>query len=187
MTTQSCKPTNYWLEDLKVHAADEQYLSGGKWLTDSLINAGKTLLRKAYPHIGGLQSKCLGETSSFEIQRGEFVQLLNIAGCHWITASSIGCRPGEVHIYNSMCTFGVPAHTKEQIASILFSQAGELTPPSMQSRNSVEAVTAAFFTGLHHISLCWRESCTSKLHPAFVPGPSPQVPAEKGNHPVPKE
>ena len=84
-----CQPTKYWLENLKLHAADKQYLSGGKWLTGNLIDAGQTLLKNAYPQIGGLQSTSLGETLAFQIQRGEFVQVLNVAGNHWITISNL--------------------------------------------------------------------------------------------------
>ena len=81
------EPTDYWIKDLKLLPGDKECLSRGKWLTDSLINAVQSLLRNQYPHIGGLQSTSLGETLSFETQRKEFAQVLNIGGYHWVTIS----------------------------------------------------------------------------------------------------
>jgi len=38
-----------------------------------------SLLKNAYPHIGGLQSMTLAETLAFEMEKGEFVQILNVS------------------------------------------------------------------------------------------------------------
>ena len=90
----------YWLEDLGLYEADEKYLSDGKWLTDIVIDAAQALLKKAYLYIGGLQSVVLAETLVISIQSGEFVQVLNVSGCHWIAVSNIGCKLGTVNIYD---------------------------------------------------------------------------------------
>ena len=87
---------------------------------DSTINAVQTLLQKAYPIVGGLQHTTVAETLAFNIQRGKFVQILNVSGYHWITVSNIHCKPGTVAIYDSMPSGDVPRRTKEQIAAILF-------------------------------------------------------------------
>ena len=39
-------------------------------------------MQKACPHIGGLEGTALAETLAFNIQRGEFVQVLNISEFH---------------------------------------------------------------------------------------------------------
>ena len=92
LTAHVCRVEHkeYWLEDLSLYEADEKYLSDGKWLTDNVIDAAQALLKKAYPYIRGLQSVALGETLAFLIQSGEFVQVLNVSGCHWIVVSNIG-------------------------------------------------------------------------------------------------
>ena len=96
------KPIVYWLEDLQLHDEDRQCLSDGNWLTDSVIDAALALLKKAYPYIGGLEPVSLGQTLAFTIQKEEFVQVLNVSGNHWITTSSIGCKPGNVNVFDSI-------------------------------------------------------------------------------------
>ena len=115
------------MEDLGLYQADKLCLTNGKWITDNVINAAQRMLRTSYPHIGGLQDTALAETLSFDIQRGEFVQVLNVSGSHLITVSTIGCQPGVVSIYDSIPSCGVPTHTKEQIAAIIFNQDKEVT------------------------------------------------------------
>ena len=92
----------YWLKKLKLHEADKDSLYNGKWLTDNIIDAAQALLRKAYHHIGGLEPVCLGQTLQFTVQRGEFVQILNVSNSHWVTLSNIGCKPGTVNIFDSI-------------------------------------------------------------------------------------
>ena len=82
-----------------------------KWLTDNVINAAQTLLKRAYPNIGGLQDTALAEILAFDVQR-EFIQVLNLSGCHWITVSNIGCKSGFVNVYDSCY---VSLRTKEQL------------------------------------------------------------------------
>ena len=116
------------------------------------------MLRTSYRHIGGLQDTALAETLSFDIQRGEFVQVLNVSGSHWITVSTIGCQPGVVNIYDSIPSCGVPTHTKEQIAAIIFNQDKEVTlefqaVQSQRGSNDCGLFALAFAT-----SLCSGES-----------------------------
>ena len=94
-STDADKPIPYWLKDLQLYEADRQSLSLGKWLTDSIIDADQVLLTQAHPHVGGLESVILGETLAFTIQRGEFVQILDVSNNHW---TNIGCSPGTVNI-----------------------------------------------------------------------------------------
>ena len=93
-------------------------------------------MRNAYPHIRGLEDTSLGETLAFTIQRGEFVQVLNVSGCHWITISTIGCQQGVVNVYDSIPSCSVPLRTKEQIAAIICTQAKKiiLEFPAVQSQ-----------------------------------------------------
>ena len=71
------------------------------------------------PHIGSLQFPLLANTMGLEPQGGEFIQILNINGNHWITISSIGCEPGHINVYDSLHTNRLPADTKKVVADLL--------------------------------------------------------------------
>ena len=62
-------------------------------MTNAVINCCQTVLKQQYPHIGGLQNTCLGDTLTYIIETGEFVQVMNESVSHWITVSNIGCIP----------------------------------------------------------------------------------------------
>ena len=84
-------------------------------------------MKIAYPHTRGLQPPILGETFGFAIEKGEFVQVLNVHRYHWITASTIGCPKGQVNVFDSLPCVDVPSRTKEQIAAICFMEASSIT------------------------------------------------------------
>ena len=60
---------------------------------EKLINACQKILQLSHPEMGGLQDTVLAKTLSFNIQQGEFVQVLNILGNQWLTVSTVGCQP----------------------------------------------------------------------------------------------
>ena len=146
------------IPELGLHPEDKVCLAKGKWLTDNIINAAQRLLKTTHSHIGGLQDTLLGETLSFEIQHGVFVQILNVSQSHWITVSNVGCKKGVVNIYDSIPSFYVPTCTKEQIAAILFANEKTLTleykaVQVQQGINDCGLFAIAFAT-----SLCGREN-----------------------------
>ena len=83
---QDCKKDPQWTE-LGLELIHKQCILKAGWLTDEIINAGQNLLEKSYPAMGGLQNTVLGETLSFDICHGNFVQILNVGINHWITFS----------------------------------------------------------------------------------------------------
>ena len=83
------KKEKYWVPQFKLKLCDKDIVAKGDGLTDD-INVGLKLLREAYPHIEGLQETALGETLSYFVSRGIFVQILNVSRNHWITATSLG-------------------------------------------------------------------------------------------------
>ena len=87
----------FWIADLHLRMEDKRCLEGD-WLTDRIINVAQKLLQKAHPHVGNLQSSILGETLAFTVQRGDFVQILNIANSHWITVSSDNHIPPTIPV-----------------------------------------------------------------------------------------
>ena len=64
----------------------------------SLI-AGKHCSRSS-THIGGLQKTGLGDTLTYRIETGEFVQIMNDSGTHWITVSKLDCLPNHFNVYD---------------------------------------------------------------------------------------
>ena len=50
----------------------------------------------------GLQNTLLGCTLSFNVIKNEFVQVLHSGGNHWLTVSTIGCKPSVVKVYDSL-------------------------------------------------------------------------------------
>ena len=129
-------------------------LTNGKWVTDNIINAYQQLLRNAYPHIGGLENTSVGETLAFTIQKGEFVQVLHVSGCHWITISTMECQQGVVNVYDSIPSCSVSLRTKEQIAAIICTQAKEiiLEFPAVQSQRG--SSDCGLFALAYATSLC---------------------------------
>ena len=71
-------PINYWIKDLGLQARDKKLLLEGGWIEDNVMTAAQSLLKDAYPHIGDLQPTVFGETLAFEVQRRNFVQVLNV-------------------------------------------------------------------------------------------------------------
>ena len=78
-------------------------LSDTAWLTCTVIDAAQDLLKVvAHDKFSGFQSVAVGRTMQFEIQEGEFIQILHCNSGHWVTMSTIGCKPSEVFMYDSM-------------------------------------------------------------------------------------
>ena len=95
-------------------------LGNSKWLTDNIINATQLLLKRKYP-VPGLQNTLLGSTLSFDVMTDEFVQVLHSSGNHWLTISTIGCKPSTVKVYDSLYST-LPTQTKDQICALLASK-----------------------------------------------------------------
>ena len=68
----------------------------------------------------GLQNALLGCTLSFDVIKNEFVQVLHSGGNHWLTVSTIGCKPSVVKVYDSLFP-ELPTQTKEEICALLYS------------------------------------------------------------------
>lgn len=96
---------DYWkvLGTTQLYGCDKACLESGAWLNDKVVFAAEQLLKQQHPHVHGLQDTVLQLTSTLEVMRNkQFVQILNRAGNHWITISTMNCSPGTVNIYDSM-------------------------------------------------------------------------------------
>ena len=108
-------------------AAKERILSPTAWLTDDIIEAAQNLIRENNPLVGGLQPPCLGQTCSFMIEAGEFIQILHNGVDHWVVVSNIGVSRGSVvRVYDSKYQY-LTTTTELQLASLLNTPEPEIT------------------------------------------------------------
>ena len=112
---------------MQLFVADCQSIVAGEWLTDAVINAAQVLLKEHFPEMGGLQRTTLGHTLTYAVERGEFVQIVNVRGNHWITVSNIGCQLNHLNVYDSIPHGDISLRAKQQIAALLFTQAKAIT------------------------------------------------------------
>ena len=126
----------------------EEVLSPSGWLSDRVIEAAQLLILQQFPHISGLQNPILQQTLTFQVHRGEFVQVINVRNNHWCAVSNIGCGEGEAKVYDSMYP-SVSTGTLRVIASLIFSSASQLVVKMMdvgrQSNGSDCGVLAIAF------------------------------------------
>ena len=99
-------------------------LSSTEWLNDNIVNAAQKLLKKVNPAMSGLQNVNLGLTMSFNVEPGEFIQILNDGCSHWLTVSTVALKHPEVHAFDSLYT---STSTKMQISNILYSDKPTIT------------------------------------------------------------
>ena len=100
----------------------------------------------------------MAETLSFNIQQGEFVQVLNILGNHWLTVLTVGCQPGSVNIYDSIRSISVPTRTKEQISTIMFAQQKAITLVFQPVQSQHGSSDCGLFALAFATSLCYQEN-----------------------------
>ena len=118
----STTPPNVWkkTDKYELFQSDREILlHPAAWLNDNIISAAQALLQKQNTLVDGFQPPCLGQTCAFDIQSGEFVQILHDGHGHWLTVSTIGAEDeAEVYVYDSMYP-SVGTYTKKEVASIL--------------------------------------------------------------------
>ena len=69
--------------------------------------------------VSGLQNPVCGENLSFKGTTGEMVQVLHLAGNHWLTVSTVGVEGEDtIRVYDSLGT-PLPSYTKKQIAALM--------------------------------------------------------------------
>lgn len=96
-------------------------LSPVGWLNDSIVNAAQKMLKKQFPSINGLQDTALGYVMSYEIQTGQFLQIVHSVDSHWIVVSSIGLQYPDVAVFDSLYE-SIPLMVKAQIACLVCAQ-----------------------------------------------------------------
>ena len=101
---ESVKNDSYWIEDLLLMKSDRLILeSSNDWLNSSIVDASQRVLAQQFKK-DGLQEVGNGLTMSFEIETGEFIQILHDPNGHWLCICNTGAAPNEVFVYDSLFT-----------------------------------------------------------------------------------
>ena len=162
-----------------MNAYDESLLLENHELNDKHINASQKLLLHQFPSFQGLKSSLVQDHIGF--WTNNYIQIFHSRSCHWITASTIGCQPGTINIYDSLYKDidGVTKHKIERVfdSSIKF----QLPKVQMQEGHTkcglfaiAFAVTLAFGNNPEackfdqskmrsHLHTCFKEHCISKF------------------------
>ena len=78
-------------------------IQDANWLSDIHINTAQKLLKEQFPNLSGLISTLMPSKLKNPIPAGaRALQILHIRANHWIVASTIGCEPGEVRLFDSL-------------------------------------------------------------------------------------
>ena len=87
-----------------------------------------------HPAVYGLQSLCLFAASGCQFigtSNGPFVQILDLAGNHWICVSNVGCLAGHVNVFDSTNTSWPNHQTAEAADCVAVVQLGRINNPGM--------------------------------------------------------
>lgn len=117
----STKVSSMWIDTdgITLHDTDKKILQNSKvWLTDLIIDAAQCLLKKVCI-IPGFQSVSLGQTLTFSVQTGQFIQILNTGTSHWVTITCTSSKPPVIQVYDSLYS-SASSVLQEQIAAIVF-------------------------------------------------------------------
>uniref|UniRef100_UPI00359027FA uncharacterized protein n=1 Tax=Myxine glutinosa TaxID=7769 RepID=UPI00359027FA len=165
------------MRHLDIENQEATMLLPGHWLDDTHIQKAHKLIRRANPHIKGLNPPSLFVCGQMETVVGNFIQILHTNGNHWVTVTNIGCNKGEVNIYDSLHRH-VGKDVRDCITRMLHTLSKDLTivmPQMGKQGNSgdcgVMAIAAAFElagqrrkfnfdtkTCRSHVFLCFEEN-----------------------------
>ena len=108
-------------------ASQSEVTSPTGWLADEVITAAQLLILQYFPNMAGLQPPTLQQTCTLQVHSGEFVQIIHVGNNHWCVVSTVGCKTGEVNVYDSLCG-NLSFETELLIASMIScSVSSELT------------------------------------------------------------
>ena len=147
------------------------YSSG--WLTCDIVQAAHVLLQEVNPLLEGLHRPTLGCVRNFDVVSGEFIEILHTGSDHWVCVSSIGCLPGNVHLYDSLFHDIINQEIEEQTNDLLGGKLVQLqfVPVQQQTNNSdcgvfaiAFAVSLALGTNPKHVTF---DTSRMRSHLAF--------------------
>ena len=93
------------------------------WLNDKIRNAAQLILKKQFPLIEGFQDTLFQKKHQLKVMSGEFVQIINKSGNHWMTLSTLGINhQGSIKIFDSMNSKVLNQEIKGIIASVIMTK-----------------------------------------------------------------
>ena len=98
---------------------EKEMIRTGQCLTDNHMNFIEALIQEQFPAIRGLVNTLkASKPCAHTTLQSEGLQVLFCRGSHWIVASTMGCPPNNVHIYDSVYR-DIDATTKATLAHLL--------------------------------------------------------------------
>ena len=145
-------------------------ISSEALLTDEEINHAQAILKKQHPDIDGFQDMAIFEDNGCHFvgtPSRPFVQILHAFSNHWICVSNVGCRDGQIKIYDSLWTGRLTPKLQKQVAWMLFTKEDEITAewPDMQKQQGGSdcglfaiAVATALCQGQDPVTCSWNQN-----------------------------
>ena len=136
-------------------------IESGEWLTDEHIDNAQAILAANFPYIGGLQATWVfisEECQSLGTPKEDFVQIVNVAGNHWVTLSNIGCPKDTVMLYDSLYNDLDPISKeklKKQIAYMLMPTSEHVTIQWADVQKQTGTSDCGLFAIAAATSLCY--------------------------------
>ena len=112
--------------------------SSNAWLSDSIRNAAQLLLKGEMHWLEGLQNVNFGLTNSFEVETGDFVQIIHTGEGHWQVVSTIGTQHPDVNVFDRMYCH-CSEHSKVQISNLLMKKKNTIRTSLQQCSNAVRS------------------------------------------------
>jgi len=86
--------------NISLKHSDREAIGNGRRLTDMHINAAQRILANQFPSFIGFDSTLKQRRVGKWVNN--YIQILFCRGCHWITASTVGCREGVINVFDSL-------------------------------------------------------------------------------------
>uniref|UniRef100_A0A1X7VCI6 Uncharacterized protein n=1 Tax=Amphimedon queenslandica TaxID=400682 RepID=A0A1X7VCI6_AMPQE len=80
---------------------NEHIILSGQLVNDDFINVAQDLIKRRYPTVDGFQDVILSHILSYNIMKGDFVQLVHNGYSYWVVVSTLGCEFGNLDIFDS--------------------------------------------------------------------------------------
>ena len=113
--------------------SDKNIVIEGLELHDMHINVYQMLLKKRFQLLNGLSTLNVAAIGKWV---ENYIQVYHCRSNHWITVSTMGCKDGEVSVYDSLYT-ELDSVTKNNIEK-MFDPSVKILLPAVQKQNGVK-------------------------------------------------
>ena len=141
---------------LKLNDEDRATLLSGNWLTDKHISVANKLMAQKFPSQHGLQNTLvLDKYDRYQSSNEDFVQLVNVAGKHWVCTSNRLSPPGMVYVYDSLPSCSVNSSSlHRQIAAIMKTEDAAFVVKHVDVQRQVGSSDCRLMAIAFAVSLC---------------------------------